>query len=370
MLYAVLQRLNLVSFAHDEDGAEGAEGAADASASDSQAALLQVRAAAHAPLSPVYLVLPLLAFGCVGIAVLGLCMGAGSRHGPHQQPRAEQSRAPPSTAAAAERRGAPSGMPTPQTTEEKSPFARGGQPVASRETPVWDRFASGTAASLNLASMRTSVPAPPAPPGPTQGQGNIRYTISGGEGGDFLPPDLCPCLVVPSGMELVFAVRELLARDRQQISFSVLDLQGQPLAHVIASESGPRCGIYVQMLDQTPLAWVRTKKVHEGDGAPEICWPSGEVFATVVRDELVPDGHYFLRTPSGQRLHTFHGDFREKAVNVVSACGGLVCDTERCVMDFDSSPHYQVRVAPGIDAGLMLCSLLAIDKLEGGSSSA
>mmetsp|Transcript_5654 Transcript_5654/g.15242 ORF Transcript_5654/g.15242 Transcript_5654/m.15242 type:complete len:520 (-) Transcript_5654:104-1663(-) len=377
-LHALLQRLNLVSSEHDADGAA------------SQASPLQVRAAARTGFSPVYLVLPLLAFGCVGIAVLGLCMGADSRRGPLQQakpPRGEQARAeqsgcsapdrrhPASTAAAPERQGGPSGMPAPQPTAEKSLSTRGGQPAASKETPVWDRFASGTAASLNLASMRTSVPAPPTP---TPGQGSIRYTFSGGVGPGSSPRDkqqgsqeeLCPCLVVPAGMELVFAVRELLVRDRQQISFSIVDLQGQPLAHVIVNESsGQQCGIYMQMLDQTPLAWVRTKKVHEGAGMPEICWPSGEVFATVEKDEPVPCGRYILRAPSGQRLYTFHGDFREKAVNVVSPCGRLVCDTERCVVDFDGSPHYQVRVAPCIDAGLVLCGLLAIDKLEEGEGS-
>jgi len=53
-------------------------------------------------------------------------------------------------------------------------------------------------------------------------------------------------------------------------------------------------------------------------------------------------------------------------MNVVSPSGQLVCDTARCIVDFDSSPHYQVRVAPGADAGLVLCGVLAIDKIEGG----
>lgn len=177
---------------------------------------------------------------------------------------------------------------------------------------------------------------------------------------------LCPCLVVPEGMELVFAVRDLLIKERQQISFSVVDTGGTPLSHVIVNEAGPQCGIVIQMLDKTPLAWVRTKMVHERRGGlPEICWPSGEVFCSVVREEAVPTSRYMLRDTSGQRLLTFHGDFREKAVNVLSPGGRLVCDTERCDLDFDGSPHYQVRVAPNMDAGLVLCGLLAIDKLEG-----
>lgn len=34
------------------------------------------------------------------------------------------------------------------------------------------------------------------------------------------------------------------------------------------------------------------------------------------------------------------------------------------VARFDSEPHYRVRIAPHIDAGLVLCGLLALDKLE------
>lgn len=182
---------------------------------------------------------------------------------------------------------------------------------------------------------------------------------------------LCPCLVVPEGMELVFAVRDLLTRLRQQISFSVVDLEGTPLSHVIVNEvgQGERCGILLRMLDQTPLAWVRTGVIHEEGGLPEICFPSGEVFCVVGREDAVPTGRYTLRDRAGQRLYTFHGDFREKAVNVVSSSGRLVCDTERCELGYDGSPHYQVRVAPSIDAGLILCGLLAVEKLEGALSA-
>jgi len=178
---------------------------------------------------------------------------------------------------------------------------------------------------------------------------------------------LCPCLVVPEGMELVFAVRDLLTQGRQQVSFSVVDLEGSPLSHVIVNESGSQCGILVQMLDQTPLAWIRTKAHHEHGGMPEICYPSGEVFCAVSRDDSVPTGRYLLRDTAGQRLYTFHGEFKDKAVNVVSASGRLVCDTERCELGRDGSPYYQVRVAPSIDAGLILCGLLAVEKLESGN---
>lgn len=188
------------------------------------------------------------------------------------------------------------------------------------------------------------------------------------------PEHLCPCLLVPEGMELVFAVRELLTRERQQVSFCIVDLEGKPLSHVIVSEVGPQCGIHMQLLNNIPLAWVRTKMLYEEPrGLPEICWPSGEVFCTVAPESKPNAGAhngpcYELRDTCGRRLYSVHGDFQEKAINIVSRTGQPVCATERCTLPFDEKPYYQVRVAPCIDAGLMLCGLLALEKLEGAGS--
>lgn len=184
-------------------------------------------------------------------------------------------------------------------------------------------------------------------------------------------------------MEFVFAVREVLTTARQQMSFSIVDLRGQPLSHIIVNETGRHPGIHLQMLDGSPLAWIRTECLYEqsarysttargkelgaNPASVEICWPSGEVYCTVAKDEGIPCYRYVLRSKTWQRLYTFYGNFRQKAVNVTNASGQLVCTSERCMMDFDSAPHYQVRVAPQTDAGLLLCGLLSIDKLEGGS---
>lgn len=178
---------------------------------------------------------------------------------------------------------------------------------------------------------------------------------------------LCPCLVVPDNMEFVFAVREVLTTGRQHLSFSIVDLKGQPLSHVIVNEFGPQCGVYLQMLDGALLAWVRTSVMHEWPSRlPEICRPSGEVFCTVAKEEPMGGGQcYNLRNRSGQRLLVFCGNFREKTVKVTNSSGQLVGTSERCMIDFDSMPHYQVRVAPQSDAGLVLCGLLAIEKVEG-----
>lgn len=177
---------------------------------------------------------------------------------------------------------------------------------------------------------------------------------------------LCPSLVVPSGMEFVFAVREDLDPTRQELNFNIVDLKGAPLSRVVVSERGDvntaGCGIFLQTLTRMPLAMVDMKSVHESQSkSPLICRPNGEVFGQLKYDE---SGKYQLKNKAGKGLLIFHGDFSEKAVNVMNTVGKLVCATERCVVDFDTSPHYQVRIAPYVDAGLVICGLLCIDKLE------
>jgi len=177
---------------------------------------------------------------------------------------------------------------------------------------------------------------------------------------------LCPSLVVPSGMEFVFAVREELDSTRQELNFNIVDLKGAPLSRVVVSEKGQvnsaGCGIFLQTLTRMPLAMVDMQAFHEGASkSPLICRPNGEVFGQLKHDE---SGKYLLKNKAGKGLLIFHGDFSEKAVNVMNTVGKLVCATERCVVDFDSAPHYQVRIAPYVDAGLVICGLLTIDKLE------
>jgi len=184
-------------------------------------------------------------------------------------------------------------------------------------------------------------------------------------------------------MEFVFAVRNALDTSRQQLCFSIVDLKGFPLSRVIVDELGPQCRIHLHMVDGTPLAWVCTSSLHEQsrsgtsskahepksqqDCLLEICRPSGEVFCTLSRDRGVPCNRYVLRSTASHLLYIYYGDFRKKTVNVMTPGRQLVCTSEHCPVGFETGPHYQVRVAPHTDAGLMLCGLLALDKLEGDS---
>lgn len=182
---------------------------------------------------------------------------------------------------------------------------------------------------------------------------------------------LCPSLVVPSGTEFVFAVQEVITTERQELSFNIVDLKGTPLSKVILSESrqATQPKIMLQTMAGAPLASVDTHEWHHGTSEPmAICRSSGALFGRIQKEPS--SGRYVIRHRAGRKLLTFHGDFHEKAVNVMSSITGqLVGASEKCVVDFNSMSHYQVRVAPSTDAGLVICGLLAIDKLEGSRST-
>jgi len=176
---------------------------------------------------------------------------------------------------------------------------------------------------------------------------------------------------VPSGTEFVFAVQEAITPDRQELSFNIVDLKGTPLSKVVLSESRstPTPKILVQTMNNAPLCSVDTCEWHQGTNEPiSICRANGALFGRIQKEPS--SGRYVIRHRGGRKLLTFHGDFHEKAVNVMSSVTGqLVGASEKCVVDFNSASHYQVRVAPNTDAGLVICGLLSIDKLEGSRST-
>jgi hypothetical protein len=186
-------------------------------------------------------------------------------------------------------------------------------------------------------------------------------------------PLLCPCLVVPQGMEFVFAVREAISKERQKpFSFNIVDLAGNPLCHAIVSEqASERCGIYLEFLDKEAIAHVNTAPIYDRlGGMPEICCPGSghNVFCHIARCNRGSMTKYVLQSSSGECLVTFTGNFKEKAINGIAPSGMNLCYTRRCTINVDNAPqasYYEVRVRPSFDAGLLLCGLLAIDKLEG-----
>lgn len=240
--------------------------------------------------------------------------------------------------------------------------------------------AAGSSAPYPPGSQAENSSAPRTPGGDVA-TGRSSGSSSGRTQGSITPTTtaLCPSLVVPSGAEFVFAIKDVVRPVRQEQLFSIVDLQGLPLSRVVISEQGGHPGILLQTLLKQNLAFISTERawlqneeaparMNDRDGRTfDICRPNGEVFGFVQCDGS--SGRYVVKQKGTQKkILTFHGDFKNHAVNVVNAQGQLISCTERCQVEFDAADrfaYYQVRVAPNVDAGLVMCGLLSISKFGG-----
>eukprot|EP00929_Paragymnodinium_shiwhaense_P118969 TRINITY_DN90868_c0_g1_i1.p1 TRINITY_DN90868_c0_g1~~TRINITY_DN90868_c0_g1_i1.p1 ORF type:complete len:520 (-),score=63.10 TRINITY_DN90868_c0_g1_i1:111-1670(-) len=229
---------------------------------------------------------------------------------------------------------------------------------------VWSPPVAATA-EHTFARLKLPEPSPRTLPGMKTARGE-QQTIDG---------LLCPRLVVPPGIEFLIYVPEVINRGRQQTSFSIVDGNGSAISRVDVLEhprlggstAPPAAGVYVQFLDKTPLGFIRTDGVHADHrrGPPVICRADQEEFASVLPGK---PGEYAVVSRSGRTLLTFRGNFPDKRLNAFDEAGNKVCATKRCSGQIFQSNHAcycEVRVAENTDAGLVLCGLLALEKIEG-----
>lgn len=91
----------------------------------------------------------------------------------------------------------------------------------------------------------------------------------------------------------------------------------------------------------------------------QIMRADGDCYATLRRNQQ--DG-YELVTPS-QTIY-FWGSFDHYAVNITDDAGKLLATTELMAAEFDlAGEYYQLRVAPLVDVGLVVCSLICIGQV-------
>lgn len=89
-----------------------------------------------------------------------------------------------------------------------------------------------------------------------------------------------------------------------------------------------------------------------------------ELFGCIKRDVTRP--RYVLTSSRGGLQLLFEGDFQKHLVNVRSESRDMLSHSEPCSMPADPGGHYyQVRIAAGVDVGLIACGLLSIDAMEG-----
>jgi len=190
---------------------------------------------------------------------------------------------------------------------------------------------------------------------------------------DTEPSVLVPSLVVPRGKEFLFAIKSVVTSARQSERFDMVDPENQPFCSVLVSEQGPPNpssfrGMYGILLEHAgeSLAFLHTEAWHVKSSAVcPIHRKDGELFGYLMRDRDPPRRYSIVAPHTGDTLLSFHGDFREQSVNVHNGHGQLVATTERQTYAFALDRYVQVRVAPCVDASLVMLGLLGIAKMEG-----
>ncbi|CAK0848496.1 unnamed protein product [Prorocentrum cordatum] len=328
----------------------------------------------------------------IGGFVLGMvCMIRGASQDAHFGPPQIKSQ-PPSEASPPQSpfraAGGPPGSPPQTAAARRGPFERAAldsvrPTLGPCPSPPGARPGGGARSGGGPAAR---APAPEAGPldssagsaAPAQHGLQEESTASASSGGAASPGGgrggaagvLCEELVVPEGWEIVFVLPEVITAQRQETSFDILSSQGEPISRVLVDERRPgaECCMRVEQADGRPMGIVRTDAVHKGRGGmPQICRPDGSVFGTLSReDDSARTSRYALRGQDGRLLLVFKGDFRSRRVSVLSPSSGQkVCVVERARPVHGAGPRYQAKVWQGTDTSVVLCGLLAIDKVEG-----
>ena len=184
---------------------------------------------------------------------------------------------------------------------------------------------------------------------------------------------LVPSLVVPRGKEFLFALKSAVTGQRQTERFSMVDPDNKPFCSVLLSEDGPpnpsafhnMYGILLETQSGETLAFLNTEDFNrDGKTVCPIHRKDGDLFGHLTRDRDPPVRYNIIAPHTGDVLLSFHGDFAEQAVNVHNGHGQLVATTERHAFSFALDRYVQVRVAPCVDASLVMLGLLGIAKME------
>jgi len=202
-------------------------------------------------------------------------------------------------------------------------------------------------------------------------------------------PQLCPGLVVPLGSECILAVRPISPmpspRESVMATVDILDLCGKPVLKATVCRV-PKKGydttspaVTLRMLESphgrlesSVLATCFGDTNENGRAQMRIHDANNKLFGHFGRD-LSEANRYMLRCMGGadprdsKRSCTvsFEGTFASHTVLIQNEYQEQLADSEECVMPFSpSTKSYKLRVASGVDVGLVICCLVCIDELE------
>lgn len=231
------------------------------------------------------------------------------------------------------------------------------------------------ALSAEQRCIRTSARSSPVPSnhtlrslGGASGDLSSASDTRSGRGSELPGLPLCHLLVVPEGTRLACVVQNDVRRRRQELSFDISAIPtrgGAPLFRMRVSELGKEergsvapSGIFVETLNgREQLASLSTEEIWSGSVRPSlaISRPWGLPYGMLQKDA---NGAYLVLRGSTTLL-AFSGDFVHHSIEVKNSSGHVIATTSQ-----HSSEEYQVQMQARTDAGLVILSLLAIDKCE------
>jgi len=193
-------------------------------------------------------------------------------------------------------------------------------------------------------------------------------------------PQLCHGLVVPAGSECVLAVRPAY-RSTTSTDVKVFDMTGKPVLGLDVkrplswgmafdkpnpSLGKPAVALRSHGSGNAVHATCREGKTPDGRKNMFVYDSSDQLFARLTKD---PDSQRYLLSGScGDWEVIFDGNFCEYFMQTYNKRQEQLADTEPCRLAF--RPHdqiYKIRISSGVDVGLIICCLVAIDEMEAGS---
>mmetsp|Transcript_54068 Transcript_54068/g.107616 ORF Transcript_54068/g.107616 Transcript_54068/m.107616 type:complete len:527 (+) Transcript_54068:183-1763(+) len=199
-------------------------------------------------------------------------------------------------------------------------------------------------------------------------------------------PQLCPGLVVPLGSECILAVQPVAPMpsscESKMTTVQILDLCGKPVLKATVCrmrKSSSKPAVTLRMLESphgrlesSVLATCSEDCAENGHRQMCIRDSNNKIFGHLGRDLSVTN-RYMLQCVSGTDTRdstkkctvSFEGSFGNHKVLIQNDYQEQLADSEECVMNFSPcTKFYKLRVASGVDVGLMICCLVSIDELE------
>eukprot|EP00927_Polykrikos_kofoidii_P039759 TRINITY_DN34074_c0_g1_i1.p1 TRINITY_DN34074_c0_g1~~TRINITY_DN34074_c0_g1_i1.p1 ORF type:complete len:497 (-),score=89.55 TRINITY_DN34074_c0_g1_i1:118-1608(-) len=203
---------------------------------------------------------------------------------------------------------------------------------------------------------------------------------------------LCAGLVVPEDNECVLAIRALPSGSSGPSSagpLDIMDIQGKP---VLKAQINTRASTFrpnASVSSQVPLVTLQTLAPGDGPSDPNeinvlgrcrlgegvsgkrsMYFYSGtdELFGFISLDlssSTKGQNRYIFRNSASGGEIAFEGNYFMRQMVVVDRFRAVLADIEPWTMVFEpAKPYCKVRITSQVDVGLVLCGLLAIERLE------